>query len=260
MAGAPPYFVDSLRRFDGTFEIDDVTSLHPDLTRETIRVYLSMATRDGLLERVAMGTYQLPEPPSIEGVSAYPPLEKLRANLMPNAWRRLVVWSDEDVAGFTHDAIMSAFLVIEAPRKVIGTIQSTLERNGTLTIQLKNRRRLTATLRESHPLGRESGEGPVILVPNEELAGTQASEHGYRVPEPERLFLDFLGDDPYALDYLADATPHYRMDPFKLLRLASSRKRTGEIASMLTTLIAMHPDHPMRDALTERWPWIERLR
>lgn len=260
MAGAPPYFIDSLRRFDHPFEIDDATNLHPDLSRETIRVYLSMATRDGLLERVGMGTYQLPARPSIEGVSAYPPLEKLRANLMPDAWRRLVVWSDEDVAGFTHDAIMSAFLVIEAPRNAIGTVQTTLERNGTRTVRLKNRRRLAPTLRESRPHGRESGEGPVVLVPNQELAGTQPSEHGYRVPDPERLFLDFLGEDPYAIDHLAEVAPQYGMDPFKLLRLASSRKRTGEIASLLTTLIAMHPDHPMADQLTERWPWIERLR
>lgn len=255
VAGAPPYFIDSLRRFDGPFGIDDVSGLHSDLSRDTVRVYLSLATRDGLLERVGMGTYALPQRPAIEGVSSYPPLEKLRANVMPNVWRRLVVWSDEDVAGFTRDAIMSPFLVVEAPRKAIGTVRTTLERNGTLATQLTNRRRLAATLHGSRP---QSGEGPVVLVPNEEVAGTRASEHGYRVPIPERLFLDFLGHDPYALDLLADATPG--LDPFKLLRLAASRKRTGEIASMLTTVIALHQDHPMRDLLTEKWPWIERLR
>lgn len=240
-------------RLPPRFTREDVWAAVPGLHEKTVNVYLSNLTGEGVIARVAPNTFERLEPTTIHELrpGLQPVVAVLQGKMLPSLLQRVIVWGEEDLAPFTHDAIVVPFTVVEAPPQATDTLRSLLDSQFKVE-PVRGRARLAPTVWELG--GKASPNQPsVFLVGNTDLLGTWPAEGGVRIPKPERLFVDLLGFTALVPEAPLRILQLPSFDVQLALRIAGQRSETAPIASFLTWAAMLHADRPFAKAVRNKF-------
>jgi len=213
MTGVPDSFILELNRLPARFTRDEVISAFPSLKESSVTVYLSLLTRSGHLRRVGVREFEKSTP---DGAQRTDPQVRRLARSLENrvtrsALSRCVAWSDHALAPFTHDAFAQSFVVLEAPRAILPTIEDSLDPDWSV-----------------HKV--------------RDLRGTTPTREGLRVPSLERLFVESLRFQPGGPEIPLRMLEVPSFDAREALRIAAGRGETAATASFLTWAAIRRPD------------------
>jgi len=242
VARIPPAFLASLRDMQSPFTPEQVEKKHPRLNPASISVYLSHASRAGLIERIGPRVFRTVEPKDtgrpLSGLVAKV-VKRLRGVILPSAMEQLVVWSDEDLALFVHDAIMQPFVVIEGPTRTLHTIHDVLA-SEFKTDLVHNRHLLGQRLWKSH----QAPDSMVFLVSGGRLHGTRPSAHGFQIPKVGRLLVNALQVPALLPDTALRLMQAPEFDVRDAVEAAPSKQAAAQLGAFLAWTLLRHPGHP----------------
>ena len=217
-------------------------------------VYLSHARRAGLIEQVAFKTFVHVEPEERPRLSqvALEVIDLLRPSLLPSALEQLSIWTDEDLAPFSHDAFVNPFIVIEGPRDVLRTIHDLVSPHEGVAMVPSIRRLGDALWSPRFPGAR------VFLVPVSRLEGTKPTTMGFNVPKLERLLAVVLTMPPLmpeaALTLMS--RPEFRLS--RAWHAIPSRRTAVVLGALLQWIREHQPSHLVLGQVEEEfgeWRW-----
>ncbi len=246
MPSPPQSFLNRLRRLDSPFTTEQVEELFEDLKPSSIRVYLSHAARAGLIEQVGFKHFRhaerLREGRPLPHLTAEV-VDRLRSEIMPSAFEQLVVWGEEALAPFVHDAFPEPFVVIESGKRSIAAAERILEPGFEIEV-LRSKQSLGDSLWGMHD--RRWPPAQVFLVPSGRLHATRPSAHGFQVPTLSRLLVTVL-----KLPALLPETPLRMMESPEFsvkdaLAASPSKKAAAQLGAFLAWTLSHYPDHPVR--------------
>lgn len=246
---APTRFVAQLQALESPFSARDVEGLFPKLRPSSVSVYLSHAVKSGLIAQVGVKKFAHAQPS--ERSAQLPKfardlMGRLRRRILPAAFSQLVVWTNESLAPFTHDAFPDPFLVIEGPRDVLATIQTTLDDDAVAWVHVRGRSDLGRQLWD-----RKSSRVRVFLVNSAQLDGTKPSMMGFQVPTISRLFVSVLGMPPLMPETALDVMAHPEFDLEEAIRATPSRRSAATLGAFLGWVRDTHPKHPASGRINE---------
>lgn len=246
--GRPPQrFLSRVRELDSPFTTQDVEELFPDLKPSSVRVYLSHAVNAGLLEQIGFKRFRHADRP--DEARPLPPLTRevvgtLRSELMPSAFEQLVIWSDDTLAHFVHDAFPEPFVVVEGSKQSIGAAERSLASRLTTEV-VRGRQSLGHSIWTS--ADRRGPPTEAFLVESARLQGTRPSAHGFQVPTVGRLAAVVLQMPALVPDAVLRMmeSPEFDLDDF--LAAAPSKRKAVELGAFLQWTLEHRPNHPIRD-------------
>jgi len=241
MTGVPDSFILELNRLPARFTRDEVISAFPSLKESSVTVYLSLLTRSGHLRRVGVREFEKSTP---DGAQKTDPQVRRLARSLENrvtrsALSRCVAWSDHALAPFTHDAFAQSFVVLEAPRAILPTIEDSLDPDWSVH-KVRDRKSFALEFR-GKAISRRS-QSDVFVLANSDLRGTTPTREGLRVPSLERLFVESLRFQPGGPDIPLRMLEVPAFDAREALRIAAGRGETAATASFLTWAAIRRPD------------------
>lgn len=247
MGRPPETFLARIRELDSPFTTQDVEELFPDLKSSSVRVYLSHAVNAGLLEQTGFKRFRHADRPD-EG-RPLPPLTKevvetLRSEFMPSAFEQLVIWSDDALAPFVHDAFPEPFVVVEGSKQSIKTAERVLESNLTTAV-VRGRQSLGESIWNSAGSGGPPTE--VFLVESARLQGTRPSAHGFQAPTVGRLAAVVLQMPALLPDTVLRMMESPDFDLDDALTAAPSKRKAVQLGAFLQWILDHRPDHPIRE-------------
>lgn len=246
--GRPPQrFLARIRELDSPFTTQEVEELFPDLKSSSVRVYLSHAVNAGLLEQMGFKRFRHADRPN-EGRPLAPltgeVVEILQSEFMPSAFEQLVIWSDDALAPFVHDAFPEPFVVVEGSKQSIQTAKRALEPHLTTEV-VRGRQSLGKSIWNSAELG-----GPptdVFLVESARLQGTRPSAHGFQVPTIGRLAAIALQMPALLPDAVLRMMESPEFDLNDFLAAAPSKRKAVQLGAFLQWTLEHRPNHPIRE-------------
>ena len=172
---------------------------------------------------------QDPLPPMVESMA-----QVLRAELMPSALERLVLWSDDDVAPFVSDGFPVPFGVVEGGATSLVAAAGILERAHR-----------TAVVRNHDELGRRVWEEPadVFLLPSRRMDSTRLLSQGFRVPTLGRLLIPLLHMPAILPGAAVELLSNPRADLRETVRALPSKRAALRLGGFLAWLLEKYPEH-----------------
>lgn len=244
--GRPPQgFLARIRELDSPFTTQEVEQLFPDLKSSSVRVYLSHAVKAGLLEQTGFKRFRHGDRP--EEDRPLSPLtqevvETLQSEFMPSAFEQLIIWSDDVLAPFVHNAFPEPFVVVEGSKQSIETAKRALA-SHLITEVVRGRQSLGKSIWDSP----EDGDPPieVFLVESGRLQGTRPSAHGFQVPTVGRLAAVVLQMPALLPDAVLRMmeSPDFELDD--VLAAAPSKRKAVQLGAFLQWSLEHRPDHPI---------------
>jgi hypothetical protein len=240
--GIPTSFLDVLKRLPESFHWKEAHEAAPLLKSSSIRSYLSQAADAGLVEPIGRGRYKRTEPP--EQPRPLSPLHEdilgsLKNRILPSALDRTVMWSNEDLAPFLHDAILDPFLVIEAPKHTLPTLKGQLE--------LKRRLKVLPARAElgKHLWSHEINPPEIFLVASNTLKGTRPSGHGFQSPTPGRLLAIVLQVPALLPDTALQILESPGIKVSDAIHASPSKHTAAKLGALLAWIKINRPNHPV---------------
>jgi len=182
--------------------VDDVQQRFGERDRvpadNEIRGRLSKLTKDGILERPERGQYVLVRAEPEETNDLMQLVEIISNRVRADTLRRTVLWDATPYLRLAEDGGPGTRLVVE--HKNAGSLQDEVEvgwpeDEAVATWRTKTNGPLGTRIWEpenSAPYRIPTG---IVFVEREKFGGTGLTPDGYRTPFPERILVEFIGDD-----------------------------------------------------------------
>lgn len=178
-------------------------------------------------------------------------MARARGELLPTMFEQMVVWTDESLAPFVHDAFAVPFVVIEGARRTIEVVDRVLAREF-WAVRIRSLDDLGRRLWEVDPRSRSLP--PVFLHANSRLHGTRPSVHGFQVPTLGRLLLSVLHFPALLPDAALRIMEARTVKLRDGLDAASSKRAAMRLGAFLAWTHMRYPSHPLRPQLEQLIP------
>jgi hypothetical protein len=206
-----------------------------------IRGRLSRLLKEGVLERPERGRYTLvrTEPKETESLKRL--VDIISKQVRPGALRRTVLWDATPYLHLAEDGGPGTRLVVEHEKAA--SLQDEVEvawpvDNSVATWSTKTRGPLGTLLWEPNcPTPYRMPVG-IVFVERKKLGATGITPGGYRTPFPERILVEFLGEDgpPEAASIVRNLLQNPTVDLDRLWAAAETLGATVNVGALLAGL------------------------
>lgn len=221
-----------------------------------IRGRLSRLLKEGVLERPERGRYTLVRAEAEETEELTRLADIVANQVRPSALRRTVMWDATPYLHLAEDGGPGTRLVLE--HENAASFQDEVEvawpvENTVATWSTKTSGPLGTRLWEPDTPAPYRMPVGIVFVEREKLGGTGVTPEGYRTPFPERILVEFLGEDGPA--EAATIVRNLLQDPtVELDRLWAAAETLGATVDLAALLAGLGPDlrPELRDEFTAK--------